>query len=333
MSLSSFSTVLAVALSLSQFAPSAQATSYPLVQTFSGTTFFDDWTYYGAYDNTTLGDVIWVNETVGVDSTNPLTYTNTAGNAIVKVDNTTTVGYNLKRNSVRLASKNYYAVGSVFVFDALHLPYGCSVWPAWWSTGADWPAGGEIDTFEGVNQQTNNQMALHTESGCTQATSVTQSGTTNSTTCDTSLNDNAGCAVTDSSDLSYGAPFAAAGGGVWVTELASTGINIWFFTRADVPTSISSATSSLDTSNLGTPSATWPQSSCDVDSYFGSQQLILDITLCGSWAGAATTLEETCPALSGTATCYSTYVADGSNYDDAYVSPSRFSRSPTRFES
>lgn len=35
-----------------------------------------------------------------------------------------------------------------------------SVWPAWWSTGTDWPAGGEIDTFEGVNQQTNNQMAL-----------------------------------------------------------------------------------------------------------------------------------------------------------------------------
>jgi len=28
------------------------------VQTYSGTTFFDDWTYYGAYDNTTLGDVI-----------------------------------------------------------------------------------------------------------------------------------------------------------------------------------------------------------------------------------------------------------------------------------
>ena len=126
---------------------------------------------------------------------------------------------------MRLASKEYYGVGSVFVFDALHLPYGCrfvpvgllhspippfpkffqqdcgskqrrrgrrvltqlpfasrrilpsflpallsllpaltsdlnSVWPAWWSTGTNWPAGGEIDTFEGVNQQTNNQMAL-----------------------------------------------------------------------------------------------------------------------------------------------------------------------------
>lgn len=39
----------------------------------------------------------------------------------------------------------------------------CSVWPAWWSQAQDWPQGGEIDTFEGVNQVTMNQMALHTE--------------------------------------------------------------------------------------------------------------------------------------------------------------------------
>ena len=39
----------------------------------------------------------------------------------------------------------------------------CSVWPAWWSQAPDWPSGGEIDTFEGVNLVTYNQMSLHTE--------------------------------------------------------------------------------------------------------------------------------------------------------------------------
>lgn len=31
------------------------------------------------------------------------------------------------------------------------------------SQAIQWPQGGEIDTFEGVNLQTNNQMSLHTE--------------------------------------------------------------------------------------------------------------------------------------------------------------------------
>lgn len=33
-----------------------------------------------------------------------------------------------------------------------------------YSQAIQWPQGGEIDTFEGVNLQTNNQMSLHTES-------------------------------------------------------------------------------------------------------------------------------------------------------------------------
>ena len=54
-------------------------------------------------------------------------------------------------------------------------------------------------------------------------------------------------------------------------------------------------------------------------STYAAQRLIFDITLCGTWAGAAATLEATCPALSGTDTCYSTYVMGaGSNYATAY---------------
>jgi hypothetical protein len=73
--------------------------SYNLVKDYSGQTFFDSWSYYGSYDNLTsgkhlnrsclmshipAGDVIWVNQSVA-DGTPPLTYINSAGNAIVKV--------------------------------------------------------------------------------------------------------------------------------------------------------------------------------------------------------------------------------------------------------
>jgi hypothetical protein len=52
---------------------------------------------------------------------------------------------------VRLESYDAYPIGSVWLFDVLHLPYGCSVWPAIWSHGTEWPLNGEIDIIEGVN--------------------------------------------------------------------------------------------------------------------------------------------------------------------------------------
>jgi len=138
-----------------------QATVYNLERTYAGSTFFDRWEYYNNFDNLTNGDVIFVSQTVGTKG--GLTFINDAGNAVIKVDNGTTVAFNEKRNSVRLSSTDSYKIGSLWIADMVHVPFGCSVWPAWWSQAEDWPTGGEIDTFEGVNQVTMNQMALHTE--------------------------------------------------------------------------------------------------------------------------------------------------------------------------
>lgn len=96
----SMTTTLAGLALLASFVAVAEATSYPLVSTlfgralfllffsyshyaprstqvkdYSGSSFFNDWTYYGHYDNTTDGDVIWVNQTVA-DGTPELTYVN-----------------------------------------------------------------------------------------------------------------------------------------------------------------------------------------------------------------------------------------------------------------
>ncbi|KAG9007178.1 hypothetical protein FRB94_014561 [Tulasnella sp. JGI-2019a] len=130
------SSLLAATILALSYSASATA-SYSLVKSYQGSSFFDDWTFYGSFDNLTNGDAIFVNSSVATSS--QLAYVNSAGNAIIKVDNTSTVLYNDKRNTVRIASKDRFNVGSVWVTDMLHVPYGCSVWPAWWSQAPGWP--------------------------------------------------------------------------------------------------------------------------------------------------------------------------------------------------
>ena len=75
---------------------------------------------------TFAGDVIYVNQT---NATN-LAYVSPAGTAIITVDNTSFVPWNYKRNSVRITTLDYFGVGTVWVIDAVHVPFGCSVSPS-----------------------------------------------------------------------------------------------------------------------------------------------------------------------------------------------------------
>jgi hypothetical protein len=47
-------------------------------------------------------------------------------------------------------TKTYNA--GLVIADFAAMPFGCSIWPAWWSFNVqNWPTGGEIDIIEGVN--------------------------------------------------------------------------------------------------------------------------------------------------------------------------------------
>lgn len=291
------------------------AATYNLAKEYSGPTFFDEWAFYGQADNLTNGDAQFVSAAQGAQDR--LAYVDTTTNhAIIKVDNTSTVAGLDKRNTVRIQTNHMFSIGSVWIVDMLHVPYGCSVWPAFWSKAPTWPEGGEIDTFEGVNMVQNNQMGLHTNPGCKQ---VQPNQTTNSTwipstDCSVQANSNQGCIVLDPDTTSYGAAFANAGGGVWVTEFAQTGISIWFMPRAKVPSVISSNSSTIDTSAFGTPTANWPTGGCPMDTYFSPQNIVFDITLCGDLARPPNIFSQTCPGV-----CYNDWVlGNGSNYNTAY---------------
>ncbi|KAI0360544.1 hypothetical protein OH77DRAFT_696065 [Trametes cingulata] len=276
-------------------APPAVNLTFNLARDYSGQNFFNGWDFYGSWDNLTLSNVWWVDQATA--TADNLAYVNQAGNAILRVDNTTNVpdaGADTRRNTIRLTSQDFYDVGSLWVFDATHVPYGCSVWPAFWTKGPVWPDNGEIDILEAVNLMTYNQMAIHTTEGCMTSNAIQQTGQLGSADCAS----NSGCTVRELKPNSYGDDFNNANGGVWATKFDVDGIMIWFWSRPDVPAELTSGGKTIDISTWGTPSAAFPVSPlCDITKFFTPQQLVIDIALCGVWAGPEGNYQQTCPGV------------------------------------
>ncbi|KAH9852517.1 concanavalin A-like lectin/glucanase domain-containing protein [Lenzites betulinus] len=264
---------------------------YDLVRDYSGKNFFDGWDFYGFWDNLTLSQVWWVNETRATSEN--LAYVNDAGRAIIRVDNTTNLPPNMpNRDTIRITTKDFFDYGSLLVFDATHLPYGCSVWPAFWTKGVNWPFDGEIDIVEGINLMTSNQMAVHTTQGCKTDNSIVQTGTIGFTDC----SQGSGCTVHETKPNSFGEDFGKNGGGVWATQYDVAGVFIWYWPRADVPPELTNNASTIDISQWGTPSAAFPVTpACNVTQFFTPQQIVLDIALCGDWAGVQSIYQSSCP--------------------------------------
>ncbi|GMK58190.1 hypothetical protein CspeluHIS016_0502220 [Cutaneotrichosporon spelunceum] len=194
-----------------------------------------------------------------------------------------------KRNSVRISSKTAFG-GGLFVFDMALLPHGCGVWPAVWMLGAgnNWPYSGEIDVivsvdWEGVHNSTQNQMTIHASTGCTiSGDTDTYSGVRLNENCDSSKG-SIGCSIRSDSDLSYGDRFNNAGGGVYALLWDSTGIKFWNFQRASIPQDL--VAREPQPHIWGKPVAVFDRGSCDPYSFFDAQVIILNVNLCGDWAG------------------------------------------------
>ncbi|KAF4579471.1 hypothetical protein EYR40_000356 [Pleurotus pulmonarius] len=285
---------------------------YSLVRDYSGSGFFDEWNFFGNADNLTSGDSFYLDRSAAASQ--KLAFVNDAGNAVIRVDNFTNVALNDKRNSIRVESKDLYDVGSLWIIDAVHIPFGCSVWPAFWSKGDNWPFGGEIDIIEGINRLSRNQIALHTVRGCTKFDAPgEQVGQTLGKDCSIG----AGCVTAESKPNSYGQAFADNGGGVFATQFDTSGVYVWYWPRSAIPASIRSASrTNMTLADWGLPTAAYPSNSCDIPKFFTAQRLVLNIALCGVWAGVPNIYKSTC----GDGICYNdNVVGPGSpRYDNAY---------------
>jgi hypothetical protein len=197
----------------------------------------------------------------------------------------------------------------MLVIDAVHMPYGCGTWPAFWTVGANWPYGGEIDIIEGVNNQNTNAYTLHTAPGCSISKTNAFAGYVKQESCDAFYNSNTGCGIGDTSTKTYGKGFNNIGGGVFATLWEDDGIYVWFFARGNIPADLTAG--SPKPGSWGKPRAYFSTSNCAIGDFFGDQTIVFDTTLCGDWGGA-TYSSGGCPG-----TC-AQRVTNPKNFDDAY---------------
>lgn len=130
-----------------------------------------------------------------------------------------------------------------------------------------------------------------------------------------------GCVVNDYGQPSFGDGFGQAGGGVFATQFDIAGVFIWFWSRPDVPQELYQDWSlPLDISTWGLPVAAYPSDTCNMLEFFGPQQLVIDTTFCGDWAGVPAIYQATCNNTGSTNDCYLDNVigAGSPKFDDAY---------------
>ncbi|KAJ6478065.1 glycoside hydrolase family 16 protein [Mycena vitilis] len=185
------------------------------------------------------------------------------------INNSSAVG----RNSVRIRTNKAYTT-HVAVFDILHMPEGCG----WETNEAKWPAGGEVDILEGVNDQGTDQVTLHTSPGFTSL----------QLDCDVSVNFNTGCGVRAKEAPSYGPSLNAHRGGWYAIERTNKFISVWFWSRnaAHVPVEVKAGHAIINTHNWGIPAAHFPDTSCNLREFFDANNIIINLTLCTVYAAS-----------------------------------------------
>ncbi|KAF8861644.1 hypothetical protein BDZ45DRAFT_713211 [Acephala macrosclerotiorum] len=250
----------------------ATAQSYALDTSYSGSTFFNSWSFFTGTDPA-HGFVQYLSQSDA--QTAGLISQGSGSPAFMGVDHSTTLATTAQgRKSVRITTQKSWTYG-LFIANIAHMPDStCGVWPAFWMFGPDWPSSGEIDMIEGVSRNTENQMSLHTGPNC-QMTTGTQSGTVNSLHCDGTKNGNTGCNIASTNPSSYGS----------------------------VPSDIMSG--SPVPSGWGTPQANYVGGiGYNIDMHFMNHSLVFDTTFCGDWAGNVWGDDSVCSGLGNTCVAY-----------------------------
>ncbi|KAJ3515182.1 hypothetical protein NLJ89_g1928 [Agrocybe chaxingu] len=266
------------------------ARAFTLTDYYRGQSFLDGWDFFSGEDPT-HGNVNYQTKENAIKKR--LAYVQDDGTTILAVDNTSTVAVGGRRDSVRISTKKTWT-GGLFIADFWSMPHGCSVWPAYWSLGPDWPNAGEIDVLEGVHEQETNSYTLHTSVGCEMSNIDKEASISNQVhpICASSGLDNRGCGFSDTDTRTYGKEFNLLAGGVFAHVWDDTGIKIWRFLRPEIPADITSKKPNPAT--WGTPAAFFPSTNCDIGAHFFEHSLVLDTTICGD-LGNPTYATSGCP--------------------------------------
>jgi len=206
-----------------------------------------------------------------------------------------------KRKSVKLVSKKnwkYFLAAVHFT----HVPYGDGVWPAFWmnAVNASWPEGGELDLLEFANRF-KSKVSMHTGKSNTCKLSkedVNKCGTMSDDNgmgynCDTNYTSGElGCAPNYDKGTRTGESWNE-GPGVFAVEWTEELIRIFQIPHDEIPDDLLSDAPQPNTWDkwvvsyfpLAASERRNPGSCSDPGNVLQAQQLILNIGLCGDWAG------------------------------------------------
>ena len=261
--------------------------AYVLVDDYSGEALLSNFSFFTGPDPTQgFVEYLGESESRAAGLVNVTTGDDGQAIAYIGVDST-----NLAPNgraSVRISSNKAYNDG-LFVADFKHVPgTTCGTWPAFWMVGPDWPHGGEIDIYEGVNLDYLNGMTLHTGPNCIVTPQRhAYTGIMVTQNCDVNAPDqeqNKGCQIKSRNRLSFANAMNDGGGGVFASEWNDTAITIWYFARAEgIPQDILSGDPQPD--GWGIPEAMFGGNGCYFGKSFANLSIVFDITFCGQWAG------------------------------------------------
>ncbi|KAE8214441.1 hypothetical protein CF327_g2151 [Tilletia walkeri] len=300
----------------------AAITSFSLNKTYNPNDFLSDFEWYTKPDPT-HGLINYLSQSAAMKAN--LTEVRD-GSLFLRVDTTPTALEG--RGSVRITSKDQWSDG-VYVLNVSHVPYGCSVWPAFWTVTVDydtgaWPAGGEIDIVENANDQfPGNLASLHTNPGCTipsKISSQLSSSTVQYTDCSGKTAENTGCRVMmGSNPPTWGAPLNRNKGGMFalVRDLSpgGSGISVWYWEPDAVPSDLRASSKAVDVSGWGTPAVHFDVADTCA-SYFGPHNIVINTALAGDWAAATWNESGNCAATYGAITDQVAF--NGSSYSTAY---------------
>jgi beta-glucanase (GH16 family) len=303
-------------LSLPPIGCEGQEYYYKLSVMMNGSTFLDNFNFFTDNDPT-HGYVNYVDSSTAIAKNYTSLQDN--GNLYIGVDHSTVVASGSRgRDSIRLESKLKYTTG-LFIFDLDHMPYGCGVWPAFWTCGDNWPYNGEIDIIEQVHTATVNEQTLHTDGGCSMAHEDISlfSGSFSNTNCNVFETQNSGCGIEGLAD-SFGSAFDKNNGGVYAMEWTDSIIQVFFFNRTQANQMPDVWSSSPDPTSWGKPVALWQLGSNCPSNHFYQHKIIINTAFCGDWAG--NTFSQACSSVSNGATCNDYVKYNPASFIDAYWS-------------
>lgn len=269
--------------------PSREAAQSPIYRrswAAMGDTFFDDFVFM------TVDETHGANQYIDMETAMFEGLISTGDSATIRVGDP---GDLYKRKTVNIHSKFAWSPdhGFLTVMKYKHLPTGPGVWPGFWFMNSDvlWPQGGELDVLEYANDE-DSKVSFHTSSSrCTldevkmerRMQGVANLSKAGSSSCETAYFANKfGCLPAQR--LHNGAWYAKRPG-VIATEWSPEHIKVFHIPEQEIPEDLHSDAPKPETWDKWLHAYLPFNSGCA--QVAGQQEIVIDIAMCGDWAGGA----------------------------------------------